>query len=160
MLETASMKRVPLCLFFFVIFVCAFTALGQRGSQPSPGVGNAVLLATNSIQLDRDTTIVSGDVIVNNAAAGPILGEKALSLDRGVTTPAGYKIAATSIDLDSGAIVHGDAYYNTLVNQGSITGALFTPLALPVYASLPTVFVRSSGTGNVVVPDSGLVSLD
>jgi hypothetical protein len=152
------MKRVPLCLF--TILLCASTALGQRGEQPSPGVGNAVLLATNSIQLDRDTTIVSGDVIVNNATAGPILGEKALSLDRNVTTPAGFKIAATSIDLDSQAIVHGDAYYNTLVNQGTITGSLFTPLALPVYAILPAVLVRPPGSSDVAIADNGSLSLD
>jgi len=84
------MKRV-LCLIAAFVFIPA--AFAQR-PQPSPGVGNAVLLGTNSIQLDRDCVVVSGDVIVNDATVGAVLGEKALSLDRDVTTPAGAKVAA------------------------------------------------------------------
>jgi len=150
------MKRV-FCLIAAFVFVTA--AFAQR-PQISPGVGNAVLLAHNSIQLDRDTVVVSGDVIVNDATTGPVLGEKALSLDRNVTTPAGYKVAATSIDLDQAAVVGGSAYYNTLVNQGTIVGAQFTPLALPVYANLPPALIRVAGTDNVVVADFATVALD
>lgn len=150
------MKRA-LCLIAAFVFVSA--AFAQRPQQ-SPGVGNAVLLANNSIQIDRDCVIVSGDVIVNDATAGPVLGEQALSLDRNVTTPAGYKVAATSIDLDQAAVVGGSAYYNTLVNQGTIVGAQFTPLALPVYATLPPALVRPAGSDNVVVADFTTVALD
>jgi len=150
------MKRV-LCLIAAFVFIPA--AFAQR-PQPSPGVGNAVLLGTNSIQLDRDCVVVSGDVIVNDATVGAVLGEKALSLDRDVTTPAGAKVAATSIDLDQGAVVGGSAYYNTLVNQGTIVGAQFTPLALPVYATLPPANVRPAGVDAVAVPDFTSAALD
>jgi hypothetical protein len=141
------------------VLLCTSAAFGQH-SQLSPGVGNAVLLATNSIQIDNNVVIVSGDLIVNNATAGPVLGELALSLNNSVTTPAGYKLAATSVDLDNSAVVHGDVYYNTLSNQGTITGSLFTPLALPVYANLPMVFIRPSGSSNVTVSNNGQVTLD
>jgi hypothetical protein len=104
--------------------------------------------------------VVSGDLIVNNATSGPFLGNQALSLGNSVTTPAGYKLAATSVGLGHSAVVHGDVYYNTLSNQGSITGTLFTPLALPVYANLPTVSVRPSGSTNVTVANAGQVTLD
>jgi hypothetical protein len=146
-------------LFLFAILTCAFSVLAQR-PQASPGVGNAVLLATNSIQIEQGTVIVSGDVIVNNATAGPVLGELALSLDRTVTTPAGYKLAATSIDLDQSAVAGGDVYYNTLTNQGTIAGTLFTPLALPVFATLPAALVRPAGSDNVSVPNGGQLTLD
>src|SRR5256885_1429811 len=125
------MKKHALVLF--ATLVCAQLAFGQR-PRISLGVGNAVLLATNSIQVDRDAVVVSGDVIVNNATAGPVLGEAALSLDQNAVMPAGYKLAATSIDLDQGATAGGDVYYNTLTNQGTIAGSRFTPLALPVFA--------------------------
>jgi hypothetical protein len=146
-------------LFLFVSLVCASFASAQR-SQPSPGVGNAVLLATNSVQIDRDSAVLSGDVIVNRAPIGPVLGEAALSLDRGVTTPAGYKLAASSIDLDQGAMAGGDVYYNTLTNAGTIAGTRFTPLALPVFASLPPALVRPAGSTNVIVADNGALTLD
>jgi hypothetical protein len=144
-------------LFLLATLICTSSVLAQ---QPSPGVGNAVLLATNSIQIDNAVVVVSGDLIVNNATSGPFLGNQALSLGNSVTTPAGYKLAATSVGLGHSAVVHGDVYYNTLSNQGSITGTLFTPLALPVYANLPTVSVRPSGSTNVTVANAGQVTLD
>jgi hypothetical protein len=125
----------------------------------SPGVGNAVLLAKNSIQLDQGVTVNTGDVIVNDNTSGAVYGEKALSLDKNVHTPAGFKIAATSIDLDQGAVAGGDAYYNTLVNQGTISGSQVSPLALPVFSSLPPMFVRPAGPDNVTVPINGTVDL-
>lgn len=145
-------------LLLLAVLVCASSALGQR-PQTSPGVGNAVLLATNSIQIDQGATVISGDVIVNNATVGPFLGEAALSLDRFVSTPAGFKLAATSVDLDRDAMAGGDVYFNTLSNQGTIAGAQFTPLALPVYATLPEAFVRPPGSDNVVVPNGTAVTL-
>lgn len=146
-------------LFLFATFVCVSSIFAQR-PQVSPGVGTAVLLATNSIQIEQSCVIVSGDLIVNNATVGPVFGELALSLDRSVTTPAGYKIAATSIDLDQSAAVGGDAYYNTLTNQGTIAGTLHTPLALPVFATLPPALVRPAGSDNVTVANGGQLTLD
>jgi hypothetical protein len=146
-------------LFLFAALVCVSSVFAQQ-TQLSPGVGNAVLLATHSIQIDNAVVVVSGDLIVNNASSAPFLGEAALSLDNSVTTPAGYKLAATSVDLDHAAAVHGDVYYNTLSNQGTITGTLFTPLALPVFANLPTVSIRPAGSTNVTVANGGQVTLD
>ena len=146
-------------LFLLSALACTSFAQGQQ-TQLSPGVGNAVLLARNSIQVDNAVVIVSGDVIVNNATVGPVLGEQALSLDNSVSTPAGYKLAGTSVDLDHSATVRGDVYYNTLSNQGTITGALFTPLALPVFANLPAVSIRPPGSSNITVPNGGQVTLD
>ena len=152
------MRHRALVLSLLATFVCASFVFAQR-SQPSPGVGNAVLLATNSIQMDRDTSVLSGDVIVNNATVGAVLGEKALSLDRNATTPAGYRLAATSIDLDQGASAGGDVYFNTLTNDGTIAGAQFTPLAIPVFSSLPPALVRPAGTANVTVADNAVSTL-
>ncbi|MEA2166082.1 MAG: hypothetical protein QOK37_4209 [Thermoanaerobaculia bacterium] len=146
-------------LFLLSTLVFATFARSQQ-TQFSPGVGNAVLLARNSIQIDNSVVIVSGDVIVNNATSGPVFGEAALSLDNSVTTPAGYKLAATSVDLDHSATVRGDIYYNTLTNQGTVTGSLFTPLALPVFANLPAILIRPAGSNNINVPNGGQVTLD
>ena len=147
-------------LFVFATLVCTSFVFAQQRPQTSLGVGNAVLLAANSIQIDQAAVVVSGDLIVNNATSGPVLGELALSLDRSVTTPAGYKLVATSVGIRQAAVVHGDVYYNTLSNLGSITGALFTPLALPVFATLPTVIIRPAGSNNVTVANAGQVTLD
>src|ERR1043166_5748269 len=101
------------CLFLCATLAWAAFALAQR-PQVSPGVGNAVLLATNSILIDRECVIVSGDVIVNNPSIGPTLGDAALSMDRNGVTPAGNKLAATSIHINRDTTVGGDVYYTTL----------------------------------------------
>lgn len=133
------------------------TALAAAAQGPPPPlppeVGNAVLLATNSIQVGRDTVVVSGDLVVNDASPGPILGELELSLDQGVSTPAGFALEANGVDIDSGATIGGDVRYNVLRNGGTIDGALVTPLALPVIGMLPQIPNRPPGTNDITVPD-------
>ena len=151
-------------LGLWFLLAAAFLVTPVLAQDPRPpvsaGVGQAVLIGTNSIQLDRDVVVVSGDVIVNNAATSPVLGEKELSLDRGVSTPAGYKIAAHGVDLDGGAVAGGDVHYNSLSNNGNIAGAQVTPLALPVFAVLPEELFRGAGTSNVTVPAGATVDLE
>lgn len=157
-MRVRSVRASAFALGLFVVF----GVWAQDDPRPtvSPGVASAVLLAKNSIQIDSGVIVSSGDVIVNDAASGPVYGEQALSLDRTSHTPAGFKIAATSIDIDSDAVAGGDAYYNTLVNNGTISGARFSPLALPVFSTLPIAFVRPGGADDIVVPPFGSLNLD
>ena len=150
MVRRRSVSRFISVVVALSLFVPAVFA--QERPPVSPGVAKTVLLGLNSIQLDRDVAVVSGDVVVNAAATTPVLGEKELSLDRGANTAADYRVAANGIDLDGGATVGGDAYYNTLTNGGTIAGMHFTPLALPVFAQIPYEIHRPSGTTNVTVP--------
>ena len=123
----------------------AFGAFAQQPPPPPIELGDAVLLATNSLQLDRDVVVTRGDLVVNEANALP------LSIARGVTTPAGFSLKANSIVIDPGAVINGDVKYNSLQNGGTINGALVTPLALPVISPLPTAPARASGTQDVSV---------
>lgn len=137
---------------FALLFLCVALPLFAQQPPPPPlppAVGNAVLLATNSIQVDRDVVVTRGDLIVNAAATSPILGEKQLSLDQGVQTPAGFAVKANEIDIDRGATVDGDIYYNFLRNDGTATGHLITPLALPVIGTLPQMPSATTGTQNI-----------
>ena len=134
-----------------VAFAFLPVVLIAQGPPLPPEVGNAVVLATNSAQLDRDVQVISGDLVVNNAATGPILGEKQLSLDQGVVTPAGFALKADSVDIDGGAVVGGNVHYNVLQNNGTIAGSLITPLALPVIGTLPSLQAATAGTQNITV---------
>ncbi len=118
-----------------------------------PEVGNAVLLATHSIQVDRDVVVTRGDLVVNEASPGPWLGERELSLDQGVRTPAGFAVKANGVDIDAGAVVGGDVRCNIIQNGGTILGSLVTPLTLPVIATLPELTDHASGTEDVAVAD-------
>ena len=140
--------------FAFVSLLTLFTVAApvQARDPVSPGVGQAVLLATRSIQVDRETEILSGDLVVNDASPGPYLGEAQIALDSEVRTPAGAKVIADSVDLDGGAFVGGDVHSNTLSNGGTIAGAQITPLALPVFGVLPELRDRVAGSIDKIIP--------
>ena len=109
------------------------------------GVPGAAVLATNSAHIAKNTT-VTGNMVVNDAAAGATLKpgfELVLDRDSDVVGA----IAADSLRLDPGAAVTEDASYNNIQNQGSVGGALNTPLALPVFALLPTFHTASPHPG-------------
>lgn len=131
------------------------------GSLTLPGVGNAVLLALNSIQIDRDVVVLSGDLVVNDASPGPVLGEAELSLDRAVTTAAGYSLRADGVDIDSAAAIGGDVVFNHLSSDGTIAGAQVSPLALPVFTELPPLVEPSDrpSEGDVTVANGATVVL-
>src|SRR6185436_4519094 len=147
---------------FLVAAICCLAISIQAQDRPpiSPGVGSAVFLATNSIELDRGVGITSGDLVVNGAPSGPVYGSASLALGRNAATAAGYKLITTSVALDRDATAGGDVYYNTLHNDGNINGSLFTPLAIPVFATLPGTAVRTPGTENIVVPPFGEIELE
>jgi hypothetical protein len=145
------MTRIGSTRFVLLAALSVLLLAANSVAQFPPEVGNAVLLATNSIQVDRECVVSSGDLIVNAASTTTILGEKDLSLDPNVTTAAGFALKANSVDIDSGAVVGGAVYYNVLDNGGTINGGLFTPLALPVFSSLPAMVDGTAGATNVSI---------
>ncbi|HEY6139324.1 MAG TPA: hypothetical protein VI670_16290 [Thermoanaerobaculia bacterium] len=136
----------------FAVALAAPALLAQQPPPPlPPEVGDAVLLATHSIQVDRDTVVTRGDLVVNDAGPAPWLGERELSLDQNVRTPAGFAVKANGVDIDRGAVVGGDVRCNLIGNDGTVNGQVRTPLPLPVIAQLPALIDRPSGTQNVTV---------
>ncbi len=125
-----------------------------------PSFSQAVVVATNSARLKNQAVVWSGDVVANAAASGDTLQSGyELSLDPQASTPAGSRLAANRMWLKSGTLV-GDVAFNTLRNQGTILGTQSTPLALPVFATLPPFHGASPGGGSdVTVPAGGYALL-
>ena len=146
------MRRPGLIVFLATLF-SPFLFAQQPPPPLPPAVGNAVLLATNSAQVDRNVVVTRGDLVVNGPGIAPLMGELELSLDQGVRTPAGFAIKANGIDLDRDVLVAGEAHYNVLQNGGTILGAQVTPLAMPVIGTLPALPNRPAGTEDIVVPE-------
>lgn len=139
---------------------------GQGGSsvgQVTVLVGEALervaVLATNSVALRTGSDVLSGDVIVNQAGAGPFLNGAELSLGGTVTTPANYDVEGDSLTVAAGAVVSSDARYNQLTNNGTISGIQTSPLPLPVFSALPPFLTATPGTTNVNVAMNGTLTL-
>ncbi len=124
-----------------------------------PSAGSAeVVFATNSIWLKEHAKILSGNVVVNEASSGPVLDSQVeLSVGQGVTTSAGFALKANRIKVKQGATVASDIYQNELTNNGTISGSQNSPLALPVFASLPPFHQAPSGMQDITVnPDESI----
>jgi len=133
-------NRIALFLTGVCVAVCV--AAQQPPPPLPPAVGNAVLLATNSIQVDRDTVVTRGDLVVNDAGGQ-------LTIDQNFRFPAGFALKANSVSIARGSTVDGDIFYNMLHDDGLSTGHLVTPLALPVISTLPSITDHASGTQSV-----------
>ncbi len=104
-----------------------------------------MIIALNSVKLDKDAE-VTGDVVVNDAASAPTLEPGfELSIDRGVTING--DVRADSVDIDSKATVNGAVECND--GNGACAG-----LDLPVFTTLPTFrpAVPGDGSGGNCLP--------
>jgi hypothetical protein len=118
------------------------------------------LFATHSMHLEQNSKVFSGDIGVNDAGSPPFLDSQVeLSIGIGVTTAAGSSVKAHRIKVKSGATVHGSIHYNTIENNGTITGTQHTPLPLPLVATLPEFKSATPGTQNIEVPQNGTHTL-
>ncbi len=115
------------------------------------GFESAVVFALNSIALKEHVEVISGDVVANEASVDPTLGpDVELDLGNHVVTPEGYAVKADSIRFKNHTTVNGDIHYNDLTGNGNINGNEITPLALPVFDSIP-IFIS---------PPSDIISAD
>jgi hypothetical protein len=135
--------------------------IALAGNGVDPNIVNTVVFATNSVWLKQNANILSGNVLVNNASPGPVLDSQVeLSVGQDVHTPAGFALKAHHLKVKLGALVARAVYYNELTNNGTITGALHTPLALPDLSTLPPFNSSPAGAQNIEVAQEGFISLD
>jgi alpha-amylase len=136
------------------------TLIGNGVEPVDPTVANTVVFATNSVWLKQSADILSGHVLVNDASPGPVLDAQVeLSIGQSVTTAAGFDLKAHRIKVKQGASVASDVYYNQLTNNGTITGALSTPLALPILSTLPPFESAPAGTVDIEIAQNDSISL-
>jgi hypothetical protein len=114
--------------------------------QGSCQLGQAVIIAVNSARTGTDVAIGSGNVVVNQALSGPTLGNGfSLYIDRRSTIH--DSIQADRIRIFNQSVISGSATFNQLTNDGTISGAQTSPLALPVFSTLPP-FQEATFGGN------------
>ena len=149
----------PVCTHRRLIFsiTVMFLAAVAAGEALAQEFSDTVIFATNSIELGKNTEVLSGNVVVNDASDGPTLrGGVELSINKNGDFAG--DLIADSIVLDKKNDVSGAIS----CNDGS--GVSCSGLSLPVFdaAELPddTPVVLDPGAADVNVPDGGQVSLD
>jgi Big-like domain-containing protein/putative Ig domain-containing protein len=160
-------RRIALRLGLSLAALSAFFSLGilpgSAGAQVSAlplNFSDVAIFATNSARIDNGAQVTSGHVVVNSASSGPTLSPGVeLGLGNNAHTPTGYAVVADSIAISNGAVVGGNAFFNTLSNSGKINGTQNTPLALPVFTPLPTFKSAPPGTLDVTVPNGTVQTL-
>jgi hypothetical protein len=135
------------------------TANGQVTVVVGEALERVAVLATNSVALRTGSDVLSGDVIVNQAGAGPFLNGAELSIAGSVTTPANWDVEADSLTVTAGAVIGSDVSYNQLTNGGTINGLQRSPLALPVFPTLPAFLTATPGSTTINVATNGTRTL-
>lgn len=121
-----------------------------RAAVPA-GFSEVVILGTNSVLVMRDAS-VTGDVVANDASAGPTLAPGfELAVDRNAAIQG--NVSADSVELDRGVSVSGTVFSNELVAPRATVGGTSSPLSLPVFQPLPAFqgFVDRPGAEDIFV---------
>ncbi|HSL81896.1 MAG TPA: cadherin-like domain-containing protein, partial [Thermoanaerobaculia bacterium] len=114
------------------------------------GFSEVVVLGTNSVSIEHDVDVTSGDVVANDASPGPTLVDGfELAVSR-ISSVAG-SLRGDSVFIDRRTTVGGDVAYNDLTNRGTIQGSELTPLSLPVFGVLPLFHTGPSDGPDVSV---------
>jgi hypothetical protein len=100
---------------------------------------------------------VEGEISVLEQNAGLAPGQLELWLGRRASVTSTVRADSVWIGLD--ASVAGALVYNELVNHGTVTGALETPLVIPVHAQLPDPGAAAPGSADVTVERSATRTL-
>lgn len=135
------------------------TATATVSIQVKEVIGRVAVLGTQSVLIEAGADVLSGDVITNAAGSAPFLGTTELSLATGVTTASGWDVEGHRVTIAAGAVVASDVYSNTLTNSGTLTGATYSPLGLPVFSSLPALQTGTPNATDVNVGTSGTRTL-
>lgn len=137
-----------------VLLLLAFATAAQADQ-------DFVLMGKEGAYLKQNSTVVSGDVGVNQQSAGPFLaGNEELTVGIGTTVQSPtVQVMGDSVKLKDNAQVY-DVHYNEISGLGDILGQEFTPLALPLIPAFPPVPTFTPGTQDFDVPQGGTLTLD
>lgn len=138
------------------LLLCGATTQAGAAELIPPGFPDVVLFAERTLQVKNDTRVVSGNLVANSASPGG--GTAELSVGPKAKVLAG-SLSGDSVRVKSQTLVQGDVHYNDLVNQGTITGALFSPQSLPVFSPLPAFKTGTPGPADVIVANSQTLTL-
>jgi RHS repeat-associated protein len=157
-----SMMRRCLTTFSLVtlLLACAAPAFVAGLVTPAHAATDFVVLGDEGISIEKESTIVGGDVGANRASAGLFLRHGVeVSLDKQVRLldPAS-RVLGHRVHLDQGVQVF-DVHTNTLSGPGPVGGQVITPLALPVVPALPAVPPITPGPQDLSVPQQGSLTL-
>jgi hypothetical protein len=121
------------------------------------GFDRVVVFGSESVTLGPAVKVLSGDVVVNGVPADGV----SLRLGAGTTTPKGFAVLASWVDIGPRAAVGGRLVCNKLTVDGRPATTPPATLRLPVFRELPPFRLAAPGAGprDVVVGSGETVSL-
>ena len=119
------------------------------------------VFATNSVWLKDSVNVKSGYVGVNDLSNGPFLNANVqLSIDNYAKTAKIEEVFSNSIKVKNNAVVKGNAYTNSLVNNGKVKGTINNPFTFPVLNELPIFETATPDTFDITVLQDEIITLD
>ena len=142
-----------------LLLACAAPAFVAGLVTPAHAATDFVVLGDEGISIEKESTIVGGDVGANRASAGPFLSHGVeVSLDKQVRLlDPTSRVLGHRVYLDQDVQVF-DVHTNALSGPGTVGGQIVSPLALPL-VTLPAIPPVTPGSQDLTVPQQGSLSL-
>ena len=139
------MRLVPVSLMILLVLsMSTSSALLIHPQEPIPQVfaqssedsirdlGNYVIFGFDEVDLEKEVTVISGNVGVQNKKSEVEIDDKVIFEDPNSA------LVGDKVEIGKKAVVQ-DVYYNKLKNKGQILGTENTPLALPIIDRFPNL---------------------
>ncbi|MFQ5783044.1 MAG: hypothetical protein ACE5GR_08355 [Nitrosopumilus sp.] len=107
-------------------------AFAQVSPDNISDIGSYVIFGFDEVELEKEVTIISGNVGVQDKKSEIEIDDKVTFEDPDSA------LVGDEIEIDKKAVIQ-NVYYNELKNKGDILGTQNTPLSLPVIESFPDI---------------------
>ncbi|MBA3612813.1 MAG: hypothetical protein H0W49_07830 [Nitrospirales bacterium] len=118
------------------------------------------MLGNEGVWIRKGSTILSGDVGVNQTSIGPYLnGEQEMTIGHDVVVQnSNSQIIGNTVRLKSGSQIQ-NIVVNRLLGHGQILGTMTTPVRLPLVSEMPAVPPVHAGSQDIDVSAGGVLIL-
>lgn len=123
------------------------------------GISQYVALAEKSLLIMNKAEIKSGNIGVNNPSNSPFGCSYELTIGKNVILPEGYEASANNVYVAKNADVRSDVKYNTIENEGDISGELINPVELPLVDTMPDFYESTPGNSIIRLRNNKTITL-
>lgn len=148
--ETAAVRVALHALACLSLVLGATVPLGASSPIPA-GFDQVSVLGTDSVLLEKDSAVGSGDVVGNSTDA-------LVTISMNATTAALYAVRSDVIDLKNGVTPQGSYFCNTLDSHPSVSASC-SPQGIPVFATLPDFEAAAANANDQSVANNASATL-
>jgi hypothetical protein len=140
-----------------LLTILAVAALVTASPTAAIGIRDAVIIGTNSVDIEKDASVDSGDVVANDRAPGdpPVTLDDGVELSLDIGSSVAGALYGNEIHIELGSAGASEAFCLDITDLNGVLTCQST--ALPIFASLPTFEAQppAGGSPDFIVGNGG-----